>query len=141
MAQLLTVTELTKRPGLSDVDPVQADAVLDDVSAMVRDIASPVLDAVDWPATPPGVVPVIVAMARRALVNPMGYIGAMAGAMSWQGAASDVYATEKERRTIRRAVGLTSAGTAQMEGWLPNQPSDYYPNQTGFDDTLTDLGL
>lgn len=135
---LLTVTELQKRPGLSGVDPAEALSVLDDVSAMVRDIASPALDTVEWPDTPTGVVPVIVAMARRALTNPQGLIGAMAGAMSWQAASSDVYATTKEARTIRRAVGITSAGTAQMEGWLPIQPSD---RMSGTDDTLTDLGL
>lgn len=133
---LLTSTELFKRPGFGGVDAADADTVLGDVTAMIRDIARPALDDIDWPDTPEGVIPVVVAMARRALINPMGHTGAMAGAMSWQATASDVYATKKEQRAIRRAVGLSSAGHAQMEGWLPYAPSECLP-----DDTLDDLGL
>jgi hypothetical protein len=139
---LLTAAELKKRPGLTAVDDDEATAVLDDVSATVRGVVTPLLDEVNWPETPAGVVPVVVAMARRALTNPNGYIGAMAGSMSWQASASDTFATDSEKRAIRRAVGLTSAGVAQMEGWLPTSYSEYATGTVATpDDTLTDLGL
>ncbi|EFC78731.1 hypothetical protein [Parafrankia sp. EUN1f] len=104
-------------------------AALGDASALVR------LEAgVDWIAddgvsvtTPAAVVPVVVAMVQRKLMNPSGLTGETLGDHSWQmaNASPDLFLTRAELRTVRRAAGRSGIGSIQMEGDLPVQPSEW----------------
>lgn len=117
---LISIDQLLARPGFADVDPGQAQALIDDASALVRDIAAPVV--LDPAALPASLVPVIVGMVRRGFANPLGRTGESIGDYSWQAAGnamSGIYATRKEKIVIRRAVGKLGVGTAQLEGDLP----------------------
>jgi len=125
MAALITVEQLLARPGFDGVDEASAEAVLEDVSALVLQIAG-----VDPPWTaetvPAAVIPVVVAMARRALLNPMGRTGETLGDYTWQAAgqsAAGLYATRREERIIRQAAGRLGAGTVTFESDLPLPPS------------------
>src|SRR5690606_40356467 len=125
MAALITVEELLARPGFDGADESQAEAVLDDVSALVVQIAG--IDP-EWTAetVPAAVVPVIVSMARRGLSNPRGLTGEQLGDYGWQaqgaGGASSLYATRREERIIRRAAGRSGAGTVNLDNPLPLPP-------------------
>jgi len=117
---LLSVEELLRRPGFEGVDQAQAETVLEDVSALVIQIAS----CVDPPWTdetvPPAVIPVIVAMARRALLNPMGKIGETLGDYTWQTAGQSVgIMTAAERRIIRQAAGCLGAASVSLSADVP----------------------
>lgn len=120
MAALITVEQLLTRPGFDDVDEGQAEAVLEDVSALVASVAD--LDP-PWTAdtVPAEVVPVIVSMCRRGLFNPRGLSGEQLGDYGWQaqGGASSIYATKQERRIIRRAAGTLGAANATLDSDLP----------------------
>ncbi|MBA9002015.1 hypothetical protein [Thermomonospora cellulosilytica] len=123
MATLITVEQLLARPGFDGVDEATAEAVLEDVSALVSLIAAPVeLTAATLPSA---VVPVIVSMARRGLSNPRGLSGEQLGDYGWQAGgqtSSGVYATRHEERIIRRAVGRLGASNATLNSDLPLPP-------------------
>lgn len=124
MAALITVEQLTARPGFDGVDEAQASAVLDDVSALVAAVAD--LDTPWTDATVPAeVVPVIVAMARRGLSNPRGLTGEQLGDYGWQsqgGGGTGIFATRMERRIIRKAAGRLGTTTVELENPLPLPP-------------------
>lgn len=141
MAGLITVAELIARPGFESVDSTQAQALIDDASALVRDAASPLLDAVESPATPPVVVTVLVSMIRRGFSNPLGHqsenLGDYAYTAGTTGGVATLYLTSRERKLVRRAVGKLGAGTLNMTGNLPDQASDeYYGFASGIDDGI-----
>lgn len=124
MAALITVAQLTARPGFDGVDTDQASAVLDDVSALVVSTAE--LDTPWTAATVPAeVVPVIVSMARRGLFNPRGLTGEQLGDYGWQaqsGGTGGIYATKVEKRIIRKAAGTLGAKSATLDSDLPLPP-------------------
>ena len=121
MAALITFEELTARPGFDGVNETEAEAVIDDVSALVIAIAD--LDTA-WTAetVPAEVIPVIVSMVRRGLSNPLGRTGETLGDYTWQGSAGGLYATKQERGIIRRAAGMLSAKTVPLDSDLPLPP-------------------
>lgn len=120
---LITTTQLTDRLGrtLTTSQETQAEAFLDDASALVLQIAN--LDP-EWTdvTLPDAVVPVIVGMVRRALENPRGLTSEQIGNYQWEAApgSQSIYATTQERRIIRRAAGSLSVGTVTLEGYLNN---------------------
>jgi len=110
---LLSVDELEARLGY-DVDPQHADALLQDASALARQIADDDLE--DPPAA---VKPAVASMVHRALVNPLGHESEQVGNYRYSGAKTEgIFATSDEAKTIRRAVGKAGVGTVQMEGYL-----------------------
>jgi hypothetical protein len=116
---LITYQQLIARPGFDNVDQGQAEAVIEDASALVADIAAPV---VLTPETlPPAIVPVIVAMVRRGLFNPLGRSGETLGDYTWQGSGS-LYATKQEKAIIRKAAGTLGAANATLDSDLPLPP-------------------
>lgn len=125
MAPLVSVTELQARPGFGSADPGELAALLDDASALVREIAEPNLDTIDHTSVdrPPAIVPVVVSMVRRGFTNPRGLTGEQIDDYAWQaqgqGAAGTIYATRREVKLIRRIVNKLGAGTVQLEGFLP----------------------
>jgi hypothetical protein len=128
VAGLITVAELTARPGFEDLDSGQATALIADASALVREAADPELDAVESPDTPPVVVAVMVNMIRRGLDNPRGNAQETLGDYSYTagatGGVATLYLTRRERRLVRRAAGKLGAGALSMTGDLPIQPSE-----------------
>ena len=124
---LITVAELIARPGFEDLDSGQADALIDDATALVREAASPELDTVESPATPPAVVAVMVNMIRRGLSNPAGHAQETLGDFSYSTGgqmAATIYLTRRERRLVRRAAGKLGASSLTMTSDLPLQESE-----------------
>lgn len=119
---LLTVAELEARIGhtLTGNLSTQATALIEDATAIVRQIAEGKLDAVDSPNVPPAIVTVMVSMVRRAMNNPLALSGEAIDGHQWQAAGqTGVFATTAERRAIRREVGVLGVGTVILEGELP----------------------
>jgi hypothetical protein len=126
---LITVAELLARPGFEGLDTSQAQALIDDASALVRDAASPQLDTVNSPNTPPAVVAVMVNMIRRGWQNPRGLAQETLGDYSYStgdAAVATLYLTARERRIVRRAAGKLGAASVTLDSDLPIQPSDDY---------------
>lgn len=126
MDPLIQVTDLETRLGrtLSSTQTTQAEALIDDASALVGDIAdTDFLDDAGDLDVPPAIVPVVVKMVRRELENPRGLTMETIGGYTWQsqtqGGPGTLYATRSEKRTIRRAVSKLGAGSAQLEGYMP----------------------
>lgn len=127
MAGLITVPELLARPGFDGIDSGEAEALIEDASALVRDCVAPELDDVESPDTPPAVVPVVVSMVRRGQSNPLGHSQEQLGDYGYSTGgqmAATLYLTRREKRIVRRAVGKLGAGSLDMEGDLPRQPSE-----------------
>ncbi|MCD0450772.1 hypothetical protein LO762_16465 [Actinocorallia sp. API 0066] len=123
MAALITVEQLLARPGFDGVSEAQAEAVLEDVSALVALVASPVVLTAG--TLPPAIVPVIVAAARRGLHNPRGLSGEQLGDYGWQAggqASTGLFLTRHEERIVRRAAGRLGAGNAGLDSDLPLPP-------------------
>lgn len=133
MSDLITTSFLEARYG--DQDDTKTAALITDASALVIDyantigVATTTTDA--WgtgsgDTTPPGAVQAVVAqMVFRGLTNPLGHTGENLGDASWQSnprASLGVYLAPSERKIIRRAVGKSSVGTLQLEGYLPVEP-------------------
>ncbi|OHV42193.1 hypothetical protein BBK14_11265 [Parafrankia soli] len=125
MAALVSYAELTARPGFDGLDEAEAEALLDDASALVRLEARGLLDDVVSPDTPGAVRVVVIQMARRGWSNPAGYQQESLGDHSYTAGVSGssgvatLYLTAREKKIIRRAVGVLGVGTAQLEGYLP----------------------
>lgn len=123
---LITVQDLETRLGrtLNLTEAAQAEAFIEDASALVQDIAGTDF-MVDGVLTVPGsVVPVVVAMVRRATENPLGRTGENLGDYGWQmnaggNAPATLFATKREIRIIRRAVQKPRYGAVTLEGQLP----------------------
>lgn len=122
MADLVTSAQVTDRLGPNfNVDATQLASAIADASALIRAEAEGGLDAVDH-TTPPDdvIVAVTVSAVRRALVNPDGFGSEMLNGYRFESAPNDgIFLTKSERRTIRRAAGILSAGTAKLEGYTP----------------------
>lgn len=120
---LLSIAELQARTGktYSGTELAQANAFIEDASALVREIAETDFHDPDTGAfaRPEAIRPVVVAMVRRALELPVGaaagLTGEQIGAYGWQaggsegsgrgGPSASLYATRREVRIIRRAAG------------------------------------
>lgn len=118
MHPLADVTALEARLGreFTEDETPRAEALLEDASALVRDVAGrtwidpdtellePVPGSIRW---------VVLRAAERAVRNPDGFSSESAGDYSYQrtGVEPGVYLTEGEERAIRRAVGKTGLWT------------------------------
>lgn len=131
---LITLPELLARPGFEDIDSTQAEALIEDASALVRDCVSPLLDDVEAPDTPKSVVAVLVSMIRRGSSNPLGHTQEQLGDYGYSQGGGDgiatLYLTRREKRIVRKAVGKLGAGSLNMEGDLPRQPSEVFEGDT-----------
>lgn len=131
---LATTDALALRLGVtfSVSETERAAAVLDDASALIRSEAG-----VDWVDeqgqlldVPTVVESIALAVAYRAYRNPDGLGQASLGDASVTydrgPGQSAVYLTRDERRSIRRAAGITAAGAIELVSpWL--MPADTYP--------------
>lgn len=115
---LITVADLETRLGrtLEGAEADQADAFIDDASAIVRSIVG---DDDKLDPTPDAVVPVVVGMVRRALENPHGHESERVGNYQYSGAKTEgIFATKAEAKALRKATGTLSVGSVELEGYL-----------------------
>lgn len=102
---LITVADLDARR-VEYEDAAQAQAAVEDASAVVRAYVAPILDAVEAPDTPAAVVTVVVGMVRRVLTNPTGLSMETLGDYSYQAgtnAVATLLPTNRERKLLRLA--------------------------------------
>lgn len=111
---LISVTDLDARQ-VEYTDSTQAQAAIDDASAVARACVEPVLDDVEAPATPPAVVAIVVNMVRRVLTNPQGLaqesLGDYSYATGGQGVAT-LLPTTREKRLLRKAAAAYARANA-----------------------------
>jgi len=124
---LVSLEEFAARlGGIAAADEERAQAALDDASALIRSEAG----TEDWvddegalETVPDVVVAVCVAVAGRAFRNPDGLRSEQIGTYSvtYGDATTAVYLTAAERRIVRRAAGMMSLGSIELEsGYAPN---------------------
>lgn len=114
---LIDVADLEDRLGYTVESSSQAEALIDDASALVREIAG--WDDTEPDVTPAAVVPVVVAMVRRAIDNPLGHESERVGNYQYSGAKTEgVFATHQEAKTVRRVAGRAGVGTVHLEGFM-----------------------
>jgi hypothetical protein len=119
---LLTLAELETRLGytLPGALATKAEAELIDASAIVRQHAEGLLDAVEPPDVPPPIVTVMVSMMRRVTINPNAFSGQAIDGHQWQaGQPTGLFANKHEIMTIRKIMGLSGARAIKLEGYLP----------------------
>lgn len=123
MFALAAVTEVETRLGrqFSDDSPElgRVAALLDDASALVRDVAGTTwIDSNGDPLPVPGTIRYVVLRAvERAIRNPDGFSAESDGDYSYQrtGVEPGVYLTPGEEKAIRRALGKTGLWTQPLE--------------------------
>ena len=124
---LVSLEEFAARlGGIAAADEERAQAALDDASALIR-VEAGTEDWVDdegaLETVPDVVVAVCVAVAGRAFRNPDGLRSEQIGTYSvtYGDATTAVYLTAAERRIVRRAAGMMSLGSIELEsGYAPN---------------------
>lgn len=126
---LITVDRLIVYPEFADIGSQHATALIDDASALVREAAQGELDAVEAPDAPAAVETVIVGMIRRGYENPRGVTQESLGDYSYSmgaagGGVANIHLTRRERKIVRRAVGVSGVGTTTLASDLPIQPDE-----------------
>ncbi len=129
---LISVADLDARQ-VRYADSAQAQAAIDDASAVARACVGPTLDDVEAPDAPGVVVAVVVGMVRRVLTNPVGLAQESLGDYSFAtggGGVATLLPTAREKRLLRKAAaayataqGATppayGTGSVSFEGNLP----------------------
>lgn len=130
MAGLISTDDLDARQ-VGYADAAQAQAAIDDASAVARSYVAPVLDDVDTPDAPAAVVTVVITMIRRVLTNPRGLAQETLGDYSYAAGANAVATllpTARERRLLRAAAtAYALANDIDVPTWgaaAPYQQSD-----------------
>jgi len=123
---LVTIDEVEARlkTTFEGADRTQMEALIEDVSNLVRVIAAPELDDVVAPLNGNlrALIPIIVKSIRRGKENPRGLTGEQLGDYGWQsqsGQNPDIGLTMNEKRMIRRIVGKLGVLSIRMEGEMP----------------------
>lgn len=134
---LVSVSDLDARQ-VSYVDSAQAQAAIEDASAVARACVEPTFDDVEAPDAPAVVVALVVAMVRRVLTNPSGFAQETLGDYSYATAGAGVATllpTLREKRLLRKAaaayataagddVPAYGAGGVYMQADLPSDAED-----------------
>lgn len=117
---LILVADLDARK-VEYEDSAQAQAAIDDASAVARLYVAPILDAVNAPSTPPAVAAVVVSMVRRVLANPRGLAQETLGDYSFaagSNAVATLLPTTRERRLLRQAAAAyAKANDMTVPAW------------------------
>lgn len=136
MHPLASIADLEARLGttFTGTELARATALLDDASALARDVAGTTWIDPDTGALlsiPGSVRWAVLRAAERAIRNPEGYSAESAGDYSFQrtGVQPGVYLTEAEEQAIRRARGKTGLWTQPITrnetyyttGWVEDQ--------------------
>jgi N-acyl-L-homoserine lactone synthetase len=122
---LISVADLDARQ-VEYVDTAQAQAAIDDASAVARVCVSPVLDSVETPDAPATVVAVVVGMVRRVLANPRGLQSEVLGDytyMAGTNAVATLLPTQREKRMLRQAAAVYAKANAMtVPAWGASAP-------------------
>jgi hypothetical protein len=133
MAGLISTDDLDAR-GIAYADTAQAQAAIDDASAVARTCVGTLLDDVETPDTPATVVAIVAGMVRRQITNPRALTQESLGDYSYSsggdGGVASLFPTKRERQLLRRAVGALGAGSVAMEGYLPVQGTETSISET-----------
>lgn len=120
---LIAVADLDARR-VAYEDSAQAQAAINDASAIAREYVAPVFDDVTRGgllATPDVVIPIVVSMVRRVLTNPVGLSMEVLGDYTYQAGSNGVATllpTQRERRLLRRAAAsFAKANGIVFEAW------------------------
>jgi len=131
---LVSIEEYEDATGreLSGDEAAQVETLLRHASALVRNHVRPRLDEVTYESAdrPDALVPIVVAMVRRGVANPLGRVQESLGDHSYSMGDSGVatlYMTKREQTIVRRAVGQPGIGMIDLAGDLPLQPSEPWP--------------
>ncbi len=110
---LISIGDLDDRR-ISYADAAQAQAAIDDASAVARSYVEPILDDVDTPDTPAAIVVVVMSMVRRVLTNPNGLSMEVLGDYTYQtqNAVATLLPTARERRMLRKAAATYARANA-----------------------------
>lgn len=111
---LISVSDLDVR-GVEYTDSTQAQAVIEDASAVARACVEPIFDDVDAPDAPAVVVAVVVGMVRRALTNPRGLASETLGDYSFaagSNAVATLLPTRREKNLLRKAAAAYATANA-----------------------------
>lgn len=107
--------------------------LIDDACDIAADITGTTY--ADGETVPGAIVATICSAVRRAYENPTGLQSETIGDYSYrafEGGGSGVYFTAAEEKALRRAVGVSSAGSVELEGMLPaTQAAEYLPVNGG----------
>lgn len=134
MADLITVQDVEERIGhtLQGALNTQAARRIADASALVRQAAQGLLDAVNPPDVPPVIVTVTVAAVQRALANALARSSEAIDGHQWSAAdQTGVFLSKDEKRTIRREVGVLGVNSVILEGDLPIQSTFGFEDELG----------
>lgn len=135
---LADIDGIKARLGVTTIDETRAQALLDDASAIIRDEAGK-----DWVTDgdlsedlPPIVVTICYAVAIRAFRNPEGLRSETVGGEARAYFSSDVFLTDAEAATIRKAAGKSMIGSITLTSPYPPPLCDtvYVPVEGGGDD-------
>lgn len=110
---LITIDDLDARR-ISYADAAQAQAAIDDATAVARSYVEPLFDHLEAPDTPAAVVVVVTAMVRRVLTNPNGLNMEVLGDYTYQttNAVATLLPTARERRMLRKAAAAYGRANA-----------------------------
>lgn len=114
MAGLIATTDLDARQ-VTYVDAAQAQAAIDDASAVARACVEPTFDNVGTPDAPAVVVAIVVGMVRRVLTNPVGLAQESLGDYAFQtggGGVATLLPTAREKRLLRKAAAAYAVANA-----------------------------
>lgn len=128
---LVTVDYLLALPGFGGQTSDTLEPLIEQASGLMIDCVSPYLDDADATSRPSAIATIISQMIRRGLSNPRGNAQETLGDYSYSagtdGGVATLYMTKREERKARKAVGMLSATTLAMEGYLPIQRSEAEP--------------
>lgn len=113
---LISVADLDARR-VEYEDTAQAQAAIDDASAVVRAWTAPVFDSVETPNAPAAVKAVVANMVRRGLTNPRGLAQESLGDYSFAAgtnAVATILPTTREKRLLRRAAVAYAKANAMI---------------------------
>jgi len=133
LPSLATLTQLESRYDSSVDNPGRAQALLDDASALVREVAGSDYVDVDNALTgvPQRIISIVCEVTRRAYENPRGLQGETLGDYTWRAgytgtkgsAAMGVYLTSAEQSAVRRAAGKFGASSVSLTKLMPYVPT------------------
>lgn len=125
MPGLISVADLDARQ-VEYAETAQAQAAIDDASAVARACVSPVLDAVEEPDAPAVVVAVVVGMVRRVMYNPRGLQSETLGDYTYAAgtnAVATLLPTTREKRLLRQAAtAYALANGMKVPAWGTSSP-------------------
>lgn len=120
---LVNVADLDARQ-VEYADNAQAQAAIDDASAVARACVSPIFDTIErggTPDVPATVVAVVVGMVRRVLTNPRGLQSETLGDYTFaagSNAVATLLPTARERRLLRlAAAAYATANKLTIPAW------------------------